>query len=130
MSRVIEFTANSDPRGHLLALNSGIEIPFEIRRVFYIYGNASGLARAGHAHVATTELLISVHGSCVARIEDKAGQRCVSLDRPERGLLLHPMTWLDLTDFSRDCVLLVLADTGYLPNQALTDLDEFRRRLT
>lgn len=129
MSRLIELPAHSDARGSLIALTGGVDVPFEIERVFYIYGNAARLPRAGHAQAVTTELLISVHGSCRAQIEDAAGQRSAMLDRPDLGLLLAPMTWLELTDFTADCVLLVLADSGYLPGQAITELGEFRRRL-
>ncbi len=128
-SRAIDLAPYSDDRGHLVSLSGRIDLPFEIKRVFYIYRNAEGLPRAGHAHLAMTELLISVNGSCLAHIEDRAGQRTIALDRPNRGLVLEPMTWLDLTDFSPDCVLLVLADQGHLPDRAITDLDMFRQAL-
>lgn len=129
MSGIIEFTAHSDQRGRLVALTGGGEVPFQIKRVFYIYGNKGGLPRAGHAHEVTTELLVGLHGSCRAVIEDESGRRTVTLDRPDRGFLLEPMTWLELTDFTPDCVLLVLADAEYLPHTTINDLNEFRERV-
>lgn len=128
-SRAIDLSPYSDDRGHLVSLSGRIDLPFEIKRVFYIYRNADGLPRAGHAHPAMTQLLISVHGSCLARIEDRTGQRAIILDSPDRGLVLEPMTWLDLTDFSPDCVLLVLADDAHVPDLAINDLSAFREAL-
>lgn len=126
MSDVIRLARHSDARGHLVAVSSGAEVPFEIRRVFWIYGNVDDRMRAGHASATTTELLVSVAGSCRARVDGPAGARTVELDRPDASLLVPPMTWLVLSDFSPDCVLLVLADTDYDPGSAIVSPDRFR----
>lgn len=129
MSRIIELTTHADSRGCLVALHERVEVPFAIKRVFYIFGNTSGLPRAAHAHAETSELLICVHGRCTVRCEDRSGRAEVVLDRPDKALFIAPMTWLELTDFTSDCVLLVLADSEYRPDLTITDHDAFRAGL-
>ena len=126
MSVVTPLTRHSDARGHLVAVSAGVEVPFSIRRVFWIYGNTAGLMRAGHASSATTEMLVSVAGSCRASTDGPSGTDRVTLDRPDASLLIPPMTWLELSDFTADCVLLVLADTDYDPADTIGEHDRFR----
>ena len=126
MSAVSRLDRHSDARGHLVAATAGENVPFEIRRVFWIFGNTGGLPRAGHASTRTTELLISVAGSCRATLDGPSGVHVVTLDRPDDSLLVPPMTWLDLSDFTADCVLLVLADTEYAVENSITSLDSLR----
>lgn len=126
MSPLAPLPRHSDARGHLVALTGEADVPFVIRRVFWIYGNAAGRDRAGHASTVTTELLVCVSGSCRARIEGPAGEEEVLLDRPDTSLLVPPGTWLDLFDFTPDCVLLVLTDTEYRPDASVTSRTAFR----
>ena len=113
---LIDLPRHSDDRGHLVALTGSREVPFEIRRVFYIFGNTAARDRAGHASRVTSELLVALHGSVRAVVDDGLGEGLdVVLDRPDRALAIGPMTWIELTGFSPDCVLLVLADTEYDP---------------
>ena len=121
MSTQRRLARHSDERGHLVAVTSEADVPFAVRRIFWIYGNADGLARAGHANAATTEMLVCVAGACRARLEDATGTRDHLLDRPDRALIVPPATWLDLTDFTVDCVLLVLADTEFSADDAVTE---------
>lgn len=123
MSALGALVRHSDERGHLVSVTAGAEVPFDIRRVFWIYGNAHGRDRACHASATTTELLVSVAGSCRAVLEDADGVHTVLLDRPDASLLVPPLTWLVLTDFTPDCVLLVLADTEYDPASAIVSRD-------
>src|SRR3954470_16473578 len=104
MSELTRLDRHSDARGHLVAVTAGVEVPFDIKRVFWIFGNTAGLPRAGHASSTTTELLVTVAGSCRATIDGPAGSHAVTLDRPDDSLLVPPMTWLELSDFSADCV--------------------------
>ena len=120
MSPLEHLTRHSDARGHLVSLTSQVDVPFVIRRVFWIYGNAAGSDRAGHASTVTTELLVCLAGSCRARTEGPDGEDDVVLDRPDAALLVPPGTWLDLSDFTPDCVLLVLTDTDYRPDATIT----------
>lgn len=115
-TELIDLPRHSDDRGHLVCLTGGREAPFEIRRVFYIFGNTAGRDRAGHANRLTSELLVALHGSLRVVVDDgREAESEVVLDRPDRALVVRPMTWLRLTDFSTDCVLLALADTEYDP---------------
>jgi len=126
VSEALGLRRYSDDRGHLVAVASDTDVPFDIRRVFWIYGNTAQRPRAGHAHQMLTELIVCVSGRCVATIEDASGVRRVTLDRPDSGVLLPPLTWIDLTDFSTDCVLLVLADGDYNPEGVITDRARIR----
>ncbi|GAA1952006.1 FdtA/QdtA family cupin domain-containing protein [Microbacterium deminutum] len=126
MSRVTPLRRHSDARGHLVAVSGEAEVPFAIRRVFWIYGNAGGLSRAGHANAATTELIVSVAGSCHASLDGPDGRTEVILNRPDAALLVPPMTWLELSDFTPDCVLIVLADTEYEAEDSIASLDRFQ----
>lgn len=126
MSELTPLRRNSDARGHLVAVNSGVEVPFAIRRVFWVYENTRGLSRAGHANSAATEMLVAVAGSCRAAVDGPGGTYSVTLDRPDASLIVPPMTWLELSDFTADCVLLVLADTEYDPDDTIASLDSFK----
>ena len=119
-AELLPLVRHSDARGHLVSLTVGVEVPFAIRRLFYIFGNTAGLPRGGHAHASATQLLISVAGSCRATIEDASGIRTAVLDRPDIGVIVPPMTWIRLTDFTPDCVLLVICDQEYR-GEAITD---------
>ncbi len=118
---LVDLPRYSDERGHLVAVTAGEQVPFAVRRVFWIFGNQRALPRAAHAHPTTTELLVCVAGACRVRMAWAGGQREIVLDRPDASVLVPPMTWLELTDFTPDCVLLVLADTPYDPHSAITD---------
>lgn len=121
MSAERTLARHSDERGHLVSVTSGLDVPFAVRRVFWIYGNADDRARAGHANARTTEILVCVAGACRATLEDAAGVRTHELDRPDKAVIVPPGTWLDLTDFTADCVLLALTDTEYSADDAVTE---------
>jgi len=125
MSATTPLDRHSDERGHLVTVTAGTDVPFDIRRVFWIYGNASGAPRAGHASRLTTEFLVCVAGACRARLDGPMGVVDVVLDRPDASLLVPPLTWIDLLDFTPDCVLLVLADTPYRPDASITSRLDF-----
>lgn len=124
MSAVAALPRHSDDRGHLVAVTAGVEVPFDIRRVFWIYGNTDGRDRAHHASRRTTELLVSVAGSCLAKLDGPDGTHEITLNRPDLSLLMPPRTWLELSEFTPDCVLLVFADTAYDPDDMITSRDE------
>jgi hypothetical protein len=105
----------SDDRGHLTVAEK--EIPFEIKRVFFIYGMAPDTVRGGHRHFETVHACISVKGSCRICVEN--GEECTDflLDSPSKCLILNPEDWHTMQDFSEDCVLLVLASDYYKPDE-------------
>lgn len=116
-----------DDRGSLVAIESLSDIPFEIKRVFYIYGTRSNVSRGQHAHFKTKQYLIAVHGSCKITLDN--GVRIVTheLNQPHIGLYQDAMEWGTMYDFSRDCVLLVLADDVYNDSDYIRSYDEFKK---
>lgn len=115
-----ELTVHTDERGSLVALEGGAVLGFEIQRVFYIFGNEQNLPRAGHRNTDVHELIISVNGGCRAHVDDGRRPASFRLDRPDRALLVPAGVWVQLVDFTPDCVLLVLASGTYRPEARLT----------
>jgi dTDP-4-dehydrorhamnose 3,5-epimerase-like enzyme len=113
-----------DDRGGLVAIEEG-EVPFAIRRVYYIFGTLPGVTRGLHAHHQLNQLIVPVAGQCRMVLDDGTIRGSVMLDDPSRALLLPPMLWHEMTDFSADCVLLVLADAAYDEADYIRDHAEF-----
>ncbi|MET0331695.1 MAG: FdtA/QdtA family cupin domain-containing protein, partial [Dyella sp.] len=121
----IQLQKHGDQRGMLIALEKDRNVPFEIRRVYYMFATKSGVRRGQHAHRHLKQLVVAVRGSVTMLLDDGGGSREVVLDDPSRGLLLGRMVWRELYDFSADCVLMVLADQLYDPSDYITDYDAF-----
>ncbi len=124
-----DLPVKGDARGRLVALEGGREAPFPIARVYYVYATAPGVGRGFHAHRQTRQFAVAVRGSCTMVLDDGTHRTRVALDGPERGLLIPPMIWHEMHDFSPDCVLLVLADTVYDEADYIRDYDAFQRML-
>ena len=105
---IIEFKDLGDERGRLVVIEGGQTIPFEIQRVFYIYGSDSTVVRGQHANKESEFVLINVVGKSKVRITDTHEEFVVNLDRPMMGVYIPRMVWKDMYDFSADSVLLVL----------------------
>lgn len=114
-----------DHRGKLVALESGIDIPFEIKRIFYIYGTQAGVPRGQHSHHAIKQYLIAVSGSCKVTLDDGKEKTTYELNKPNIGLFQDALIWGEMHDFSEDCVLLVLASEHYDEADYIRDYDEF-----
>ena len=127
LGRVISFEERGDDRGTLVALEGNVDVPFDIRRVYYIYGTKAGVVRGKHAHRNLQQVVIAVSGSCRLLLDNGRERTEVVLDRPNQGLLLRSMTWREISDFSEDCVLVVLADRLYDPADYIRDYDEFQK---
>lgn len=123
----IHLSTHGDDRGLLVALEQERDVPFEIRRVYYLFATKGGVHRGQHAHRHLNQLAVALHGSVTFLLDDGGGPVRVVLDDPAQGLLLGRMVWRDLYDFSDDCVLMVLADQLYDPGDYITDYDEFLR---
>jgi dTDP-4-dehydrorhamnose 3,5-epimerase-like enzyme len=121
----IQLQRHGDQRGMLIALEQDRNVPFEIRRVYYMFATKSGVRRGQHAHRHLNQLVVAVRGSVTMLLDDGGGSREVVLDDPSRGLLLGRMVWRELYDFSADCVLMVLADQVYDSSDYITDYDAF-----
>ena len=120
-----EFKILGDHRGQLVALESNRQIPFDIKRVFYIYGTQEAISRGNHAHYKTKQLLVAVNGSCKVTLDNGRKKETFILNEPNLGLFQDSLIWGTMHDFSNDCVLLVLADRYYKKSDYITDFDEF-----
>ena len=110
---IIEFKDLGDERGKLVVIEGNQSIPFEIKRVFYIYGSDSEVVRGQHANRESEFVLINVAGTSKVRITDGNEEFIVELNKPMMGVYIPKMIWKDMYDFSNDSVLLVLASTHY-----------------
>lgn len=120
-----KFKILGDNRGQLIALEESKEIPFDFKRVFYIYGTQKGVARGQHSHYETKQLLVCVSGSCKVSLDDGKEKNIYVLDRPEIGLFQNKLIWGKMFDFSSDCVLMVLASDFYDDKDYIRDYDTF-----
>lgn len=123
--RVLNFADLGDERGKLVVIESGQNVPFEIKRVFYIYGSDSTVVRGEHANRESEFVLINVAGTSKVRITDGKEEIIVELNKPMMGVYIPKMIWKDMYDFSSDSVLLVLASTHYDGNEYIRNYDEY-----
>jgi len=123
---IIEFKDLGDERGKLVVVEGGQSIPFDIKRVFYIYGSDSTVVRGQHANRESEFVLINVAGKSKVRITDIKEEFIVELDRPMMGVYIPKMIWKDMYDFSEDSVLLVLASTHYVGTEYIRDFEEYK----
>lgn len=122
---LINFSIMGDDRGSLIALEGNKEIPFDIKRAYYIFGTKDQVARGFHAHKNLTQVLICVSGSCRVVLDNGKKKEEVVLDTPSQGLVIRDLTWREMHDFSSDCVLLVLASAPYDESDYIRSYDEF-----
>ncbi len=124
--QMLEFPQRGDYRGHLVIVEGGVDIPFDIKRIFYIYGSSKDVIRGQHANRKSEFILINVCGQSKVKVRDGKGNEAVfSLNRPHTGIYLPKMVWKDMYDFSENSVLLCLASEHYDPNEYIRDYDEF-----
>lgn len=124
--RLLEFTQRGDERGHLVIVEGMQDIPFEIKRVFYIYGSDKDVVRGRHANKKSEFVLINVAGTSKVKVKDGKGNEAVfSLNRPHTGIYLPRMVWKDMFDFSKDSVLLCLASEHYDAGEYIRDYNDF-----
>lgn len=125
-AQLLEFSQKGDERGHLVIVEGMQDIPFDIKRIFYIYGSAPNVVRGQHANRRSEFLLINVAGTCKVKVKDGRGNEAVfSLNRPHTGIYLPKMIWKDMYDFSEDSVLLCLSSEHYDPEEYIRDYNEF-----
>lgn len=123
---LIEFPSYGDERGQLVIVEGSKDIPFDIKRIFYIYGSDSSVIRGQHANKRTEFVLINVAGRSKVRVKDGKGNEAVfSLNRPHTGIYLPNMVWKDMYDFSEDSVLLCLASEHYDAEEYIRDYEQF-----
>lgn len=110
MPTKIKLNTFSDERGHLTVVDN--MLPFDIKRVFYIYG-VTNKVRGGHAHKKTMQALICINGSCVIESTDGKKSETIKLDKPTECLILQPQDWRTMHSFTTDAILMVLASENY-----------------
>lgn len=119
------FQPHGDDRGQLVALEEFIDIPFEIKRVYYMYDTGEGVRRGFHAHKSLEQILICIHGTCKILLDNGFEKKIVPLEKPYEGLYISNDMWREMYDFSPDAVLLVLASDLYDESDYIRDYDEF-----
>ena len=124
--RMLEFPQKGDERGNLVIVEGNQDIPFEIKRIFYIYGSDPDVVRGQHANLKSQFVLINISGKSKVKVKDGMGNEAIfSLNRPHTGIYLPTMVWKDMYDFSEDSILLVLASEHYDPDEYIRDYDRF-----
>lgn len=119
------FKIHGDARGKLVAIEEFKDIPFDVKRVYYIYDTLEDVVRGHHAHKSLQQILICVHGSCKIKLDDGKEQEIVLLDKPNEGLYVSNVMWREMFDFSPDAVLLVLASELYDEADYIRNYEEF-----
>lgn len=121
---LVPLTVKGDARGSLVAIEQS-DVPFPIARVYYLFGTGADVTRGLHAHRRLRQMAIAVQGRCTMTLDDGELLSSLELGDPATGLLLPPMVWHEMSGFSADCVLLVLADAPYDEGDYIRDYDEF-----
>jgi dTDP-4-dehydrorhamnose 3,5-epimerase-like enzyme len=125
--QIIELPKIADPRGNLSFIEGGRHVPFEIKRVYYLYDVPGGETRAGHALRKTQQFIIAASGSFDVVLDDGSERRTIGLNRSWKGVYVPPMLWRELVNFSSAAVCLALVSTYYDPNEYIRDYEEFLR---
>lgn len=123
--KIIQFQKHGDERGQLVALENGKEIPFETKRVYYMFETLKDVRRGFHAHKTLQQILICTSGSCKIHLDDGTETAEITLDKPYEGLFIGSNLWREMYDFSPDAVLMVLASQMYDEGDYIRNYDEF-----
>jgi len=124
-SKIIQFEILGDKRGSLIALEENNNAPFDIKRVYYIFGTKEEVRRGYHAHKDLKQIAIAVKGSCKFHLDDGKKTQEFLLDSPDKGLMIEGLKWREMYDFSPDCVLLVLASDYYDESDYIRNYQDF-----
>jgi WxcM-like, C-terminal. len=119
------FQPHGDERGQLIALEEFKDIPFRIKRVYYMYDTAEGVVRGCHAHKNLQQILVCIHGRCKIKLDNGEESEIIPLEKPYEGLFVSNAMWREMFDFSKDAVLVVLASELYDESDYIRDYDEF-----
>lgn len=125
MYRMLNFKELGDERGNLVAIEGNQNIPFEIKRIFYIFGSDSTVVRGQHANIESEFVLVNVSGSSKVMVTDGINKEVIVLDKPMEAVYLPKMIWKEMYDFSPDSVLLVIASTHYNGNEYIRNYKEY-----
>lgn len=127
----IYFEKKGDKKGWLVCVEGKNNIPFNIKRMFYIYGTQKGVVRGRHANKKSSFVLINVSGSSKIKVDEGNGNSKVYLlEKPNQGLYIPKMVWKEMYDFSPDSVLIILSDCVYDKSEYIYDYDEYMKEVT
>ena len=122
---ILDLPRINDPRGNLTFVEASRHIPFDIRRVYYLYDVPGGAERGGHAHKALHQLIIAMSGSFDVHLDDGVEKKTIHLNRSYSGLYVCPMIWREIDNFSSGAVCMVLASDYYDEGDYYRDYDTF-----
>ncbi|EHF1081909.1 WxcM-like domain-containing protein [Campylobacter coli] len=125
--KILNFNVKSDSRGSLIALENLKEIPFEVKRIYYIYDTKPDFPRGAHAHKELEQVLIMMDGSCELVLNDGKNIKNIILNRPDMGIFIGKNMWREMKNFSYGAKLLVLASDFYNEKEYIRNYDEFLR---
>lgn len=123
------FQQHGDDRGQLVALEALKDIPFEIKRVYYMYDTKEGVHRGFHSHRSLEQILICIHGSCKVLLDSGYEKKIISLEKPYEGLYVPKNMWREMYDFSSEAVLMVLASEFFSEQDYIRDYNEFLKTI-
>ena len=123
--KLLNFDIHGDHNGSLVALEKGSDFPFEIKRVYYIWGTAAKVTRGKHAHRKLEQVIVCTSGSCDFTLDDGRERVTVHLDSPAQGLYIKHNIWREFSNFSPDCVVMVLASEHYDESDYIRDYQKF-----
>lgn len=127
--RIMKFNQKGDDRGHLVIVEGLVDIPFEIKRIFYIYGSDAHVIRGNHANRRSEFVLINVSGKSKVKVNDGHKVEVIELNEPHMGIYLPKMIWKEMYDFSTDSVLLVLASEIYDADEYIRDYEAYQKEV-
>jgi len=122
---LLKFAEHGDERGRLVALEGIKDLPFQVARLYYMYGMDVATVRGRHANRLSANVFITIKGRCSIMVDDGVEREIFNLDSPAMGLLCDPMTWKEMRDFSADCVLAGLSDRRYDAGEYIADYKAF-----
>lgn len=125
----VELPNLGDQRGALVVAESNKNIPFEVKRLYYIFNTQADVPRGFHAHKELQQIAFCIKGKCKMLMDNGSDKQEVLINQPNKGLKIPPMVWHEMHDFSEDCVLLVLASEHYDEADYIRDYDAFLREV-
>lgn len=125
MYKLLNFSVHGNHQGNLVALEKGADFPFDIKRVYYIWGTDKNAIRGKHAHRKLEQVIICTSGSCDFILDNGKNKATVHLDNPAQGLYIKHNIWREFTNFSDDCVVMVLASEHYDETDYIRDYKKF-----
>ena len=125
--KLLDFDIHGDHLGNLVAIEEEIDLPIKIKRVYYVWGTDHNAIRGKHAHKNLQQVIICVNGECDFILDDGENKQTIHLNNPSQGLYINNNIWREFTNFSDDCVIIVLASEHYIPEDYIHNYEEFKK---